>query len=134
MKNQVRSNHKPRSRRGQSQNSAAARRPGKKSKLETVWVHFLAEIVPLIDQAAAMEGESRDEFIMNAVQEKIDRDAKVKTLWISLPEWEIAAMDSACEKEGVSRQELFERMIREHLPAIERTAGQGTAAGEGGAQ
>ncbi len=75
-----------------------------------------------------MEGESREEFILNAVQEKIDREATVKTVWISVPDCLIAVLDSICEKEGVSRQELFVRMIRAQLPAIERGGGYGTAA------
>jgi len=82
----------------------------------------------MIDRAAAVEGESRNEFILNAVQEKMDRGAAVKTVWVSLPDCLIAAMDSVCKKDGLSRQELFERAIRAQLPAIKRWAGQGTAA------
>ena len=78
-----------------------------------------------------MEGESREEFILNAVQEKIDRGATVKTIWISLPDRLLAILDSVCEKEGVSRQELFERMIRAQLAATERGVGQRTAAARG---
>jgi metal-responsive CopG/Arc/MetJ family transcriptional regulator len=136
--NQVRSNRKSSSRRSQAENPSRAgrrgapalavgRNPGSNSQFKTIRVYFPSAIVPLIDQAAAMEGESREEFILNAVQEKIDRGATVKTIWISLPDRLIAMLDSVCEKEGESRQELFERIIREQLPAIERRAGQGTA-------
>ncbi|MGA2557109.1 MAG: hypothetical protein ABSG04_12635 [Verrucomicrobiota bacterium] len=132
-KNQVRSNHKPASRRGQSKKPPAGQGtapaltagPGESSKLKTVRVNFPSVVVPMIDQAAAVEGESRDEFILNAVQEKIDREATVKTVWLSLPDCLIAAMDSACARDGLSRQELFERAVRQQLLAIERGAGAG---------
>jgi metal-responsive CopG/Arc/MetJ family transcriptional regulator len=108
--------------------------PASKPGSRTIRVYFPADIVPLIDRTAAMEGGSREEFILNAVQEKIDREATVKTIWISLPDRLIAILDSVCEKEGESRQEMFERIIREHLPTTGHRAGQGTATVKGGAR
>jgi metal-responsive CopG/Arc/MetJ family transcriptional regulator len=113
----------------------AAAAPGGKSKTITVRVWLPTAIFPAIDAACKADGVSREEFILNAVQEKMDCGATVKTVWVSLPDCWIAAMDSVCKNNGWSRQELFERIIREQLPAIERGAGQGPAAAvKGGAR
>ncbi len=75
---QARANGKEPARHSQSKTPAEKPCAAAKSKTRTILVYFPSEIVPLIDQAAAMEGQSRDEFLLNAVQEKIDREEKVK--------------------------------------------------------